>query len=190
MLRLVSVLFLFTACSGNAKPEGVSDTGLEELEEQEETGDGEEIGDTGALLFQPVEGDWVYSTHEILVDDCNMGTETMEASSVDKAVLELVGSAEFSISHRQGDEVCTLSGQAFTCNSRQDTDSTPQDYGIDALMILTFGTLGSFSDTTTMDLEVGVSVECVGDGCWLIETAQQTTMPCRMVIGATLTGTK
>ena len=128
----------------------------------------------------PMEGTWQIATEMMSFDDCDMGDWVVDEDHGQMEVT-LTGRDEVSIVYSSGTEYCDLADDgSFTCEPRQDVDTTPADkYNLDAQILLDIVTTGSFPTESCLEMNLDIQAACEGDDCWLVELVTKP-MPCPM----------
>ena len=201
MSRYVLCLLVLSACdedapSSDTPAPDVSDTQVdpgdqESSDDTNETGPDTSEEEEEEELFQPVAGDWVVQESTLLSDDCSLSEEVNRGEPGTLMILEPLSDSEFEMTYTTGGEVvaCTLDHSLLTysCLPAESIDETPSSYGLNAVILVTLESEGTFTSEADMSLRSVVELDCDGADCFWVEQLMGTSLPCEMSMQSEVT---
>ena len=116
-------------------------------------------------IYDVSEGQWLVTGREFTEDPC--GVQDFVTRGRPGTLFDLVPSTEqqFRIEKDGDPDLCSLDGHEFDCARRDGIDTTPNDFDLDAVILLDLKTMGAFYDNGTMHMVTDVGMECSGPDC-------------------------
>ncbi len=142
--------------------------------------------------FTPEEGEWVVTASSLSDNTCGAVEEYVPLSEIGAIItVAMTGDRTFTL-FEEGDDApdtCTFAGAGtnYTCDVVTGSDTTPQDFGFDAVINTSSSPDGMFSAPSDDTHHDNVSMECVGDDCGTISAVMGATFPCTLVIETVIT---
>jgi hypothetical protein len=209
LFALVTALsFLFSSCAIDARDSGIGDSdSVDDTEDPVLANDDDVIGDDDddlpsdddddddddtPVFFVPKAGDWVITTAEITLDECEL--EGFMDRGQPGSIFELANTADLSFDLTfGGDEEQTSGGGevlpclldettlSYECGSSLSERDLNDEFGLDAIIPVEMSAWGSFSSETVGLLTTRVDLTCQGNNCGLVQLLLGTSFPCSMV---------
>lgn len=192
--RLPLALLLPTlplACSGGSVDDSGTpadtDTDTDADADTDADSDADTDTDTDADAFLPEAGGWVVLSSDLTGSTCGDVSDYMTLPAAGTAIeLAITGDRTFTLL-LDGDvnpDVCTFqsAGANYACDVSTTSDTTPQDFGMDAQIDTSTSPTGLFSNTTDNTRTDTVSLDCVGADCGTIEAVLGGSFPCDLTI--------
>ena len=179
-------LLLPLACTGKADDPGPSADTDTDTDTDSDT-DADTDTDTDADAFHFEEGTWVVVSSTVTANTCGdvesyvpldpQGTQVTLTATGDRTFTLLV----------EGDDqpdTCTFAGAGtnYSCDVVTGSDTTPQDYGFDAVINTTSTPSGGFSAPSDDTHDDAVNMDCAGTDCGTMSTIMGVTFPCDLTI--------
>ena len=139
--------------------------------------------------FRPAEGTWVVEVADMSHDDCGLSNEMDRGEPGATMLLNSLDGSEFQLKFENSDSPvsCNLVDETgFDCEITNEEDTTAQDYGLDALLLVEVFTSGNFGSDTWMDMSSEVQINCTGPDCATVEIFLGTSFPCAMQLDSEL----
>jgi hypothetical protein len=157
---------IFLACIG-CSSSNITSTELDEALSQFD-------GDSSGEVIKPRNGDWDYTSVEIVSDTCANIIDMLDFSGgfeVDRSGMSFT----MTLDGTGVDTACQLGGDAFDCASVTDSVN-PEDA---VTFQTTMDTRGVLYSADEMEGVHEVDLTCDGAGCALLEVARDINFPCR-----------
>ena len=121
----------------------------------------------GEATVQPQEGAWTMSEIAFISDTCGFddGPDDTGSNGSEASMMNLTLNTDGSYSLEVDEELdfsCNLSGQEFTCDTLEMSESEPD---ADMTFISTFNISGTFTTNTAFNGDVGMEMTCDGADC-------------------------
>ncbi len=172
---------------GSATQEDETSSGPEDPSTQEEdssTTEEEEEEEEIEEDFLPIDGDWVVTESELVLDGC--GLEDWVDRGQPGSILDLVNtgdrSFEMTFEAGEGETVACdlLETLEYDCETVTTTDSTLTDLGLQGSILVDYNSNGAFEAEDVMILETVLDIDCQGQDCYLAVLFMGTEFPCQM----------
>ena len=168
-------LYAFLACATDITagddldrptPDPLDDGSGDDGSGDDGSGDG---GDDDAYPLTDGES-WTVTARSFTNDPCGAADWVSQGEVGNVVTLLDEGGGRFLMAGEEPpDDECDLSGWSYFCASRSDEDYTPQDYGLDAIIVFDALVYGDFVDASTMTMMADVVLNCEGADCGVVE---------------------
>ena len=159
----------------------VEDTQSTDTDTTTDTGTPE---DTSVEPFQPLEGSWIVTDGGTVEDGCGVDLERGEPGAT--MTLTHDGDQRLLLGLKSGELDCSLDGADYSCQPTETVDSTAQDLGFNASLLVEMETEGSFQDEDAMVMGTDATIDCDGPDCLVIAILLGSAFPCSVRIESTL----
>ena len=133
--------------------------------------DGDDGDDGGSDAYPLTDGEtWTVTGRSFTHDPCGAADWVSHGEVGNQVTLLDDGGGKFTMAGEEPpDDQCQLDGWSYDCDSRTDEDTTPQDYGLDAIIVFDALVYGDFVDEASMTMSADVVLNCEGADCGVVE---------------------
>jgi hypothetical protein len=137
----------------------------------------------GSGVFAPNEGEWEigeFVSDDACGSDIDMYDDTGSAPETVELTMDKDGNGFTILSEDDSTTHCTLSAKDFECElpDEADTETSLEEYGLDATIYFDVSVTGAFSSQTAGKLSSTADISCEGENCDAVEAEFGGTLPC------------